>query len=260
MSKVSHYIARVALLLACAWATPASAIEQTHRGIRLFAFDAVAPPRGVALTRPEIALERLARAYDMLIDHSPASARAIRRLRDRGTVMLIYYPGALRSRRSLNAEPVALYLPDFLKKRGKSLGAGPEYIVVVNHMGILWNSRELAGLIAHELVGHGGQQARGQLAGARPIDLECEASLHEEQAYQDLRMAKSRNVMVAFRIRLETHHCADFRAYMMRFRPKSMRLWAPRNPDVAALLREFERYRRVQRDHRRAQQLTRRTR
>lgn len=218
-------------------------MEQSHRDILLLAFDAAARSPGIPRTSPETALKRLARAYDMLIDHSPASANAVRKMRAQGTVILIYYPGALRSHRSLNAETVALYLPDFLKKRGKSLGKGPEFIVVINHIGILWRPRELAGLIAHELVGHGGQDRRGWFANSRPIDLECEASLHEEQAYQDLGLRKSSRSMVIFRKRLETYYCADFRAYQSRMRPQSMAMWAKRNPDIPALLREFGEYR-----------------
>lgn len=245
MLKSLQQCAWRALVLAVVFSSPTLALEQPHRGILLLAFDAQTPARGIPRTPPEIALKRLARAYDTLIDHSPASAREIGELRAHGTVMLIYYPGALRSRQSLNAETVALYLPNFLKKRGKSLGKGREFIVVVNHIGIRWRPRELAGLIAHELVGHGGQDIRGWLANSRPIDLECEASLHEEQAYQDLRLRKSSRGMVAFRKRLERHHCADFRAYLRRVRPRSMYLWAVRNPNVPALLREFDKYRRA---------------
>jgi len=218
---------------------------QSHRDILLLAYDTGTQARDLPRTAPETALKRLARAYDLLIDHSPSSARAISTLRDVGTVLLIYYPGALRSHQSLNAETVALYLPDFLRKRGKNLGKGREFIVVVNHIGIRWRPRELAGLIAHELVGHGGQHRRGWFADSRPIDLECEASLHEEQAYQDMRMRKASRAMVLFRKRLESHHCADFRAYQRRIRPRTMYLWAARNPNVPALLREFDTYHRA---------------
>lgn len=260
MSKPLQDIAISALLLACLYASPAFALEHGHRGIRLLAFSTEAPARDIARTRPETALKRLAHAYDTLIAHSPASARAIEALRNHGTVMLIFYPGALQSRRSLNSETVALYLPDFLKKRGKSLGPGYEFIVVVNHIGIRWPARELAGLIAHELVGHGGQHLRGHLAGNRPLDLECEASLYEEQAYQDLRLSKSSRTMVAFRKRLETHQCADFRAYQLQFRPKTMALWTSRNPRVTSLLHEFARYRRATPAQRKKNALSRRSR
>jgi hypothetical protein len=262
MPKPLHHIAVPGLLLVLVWlhAAPAFAAERMHRGIRLLAFAADNPARDIAHTPPEQALQRLARAFDTLTGHSPANARAIQTLRNHGTVLLVYYPGALRSRQSLNAETVALYLPDFLKKRGKSLGPGHEFIVVVNHLGIRWPARELAGLIAHELVGHGGQHRRGELRRGRPLDLECQASLHEEQAYQDLRLRKSEQAMVAFRKRLESHHCADFRHYMAQFRPKMMRLWIPRNPDVPALLREFERYRTAQVKERKKRGISRRNR
>jgi len=257
MPKLVHHIAVFALLSAYFAAPATAAVEQRHRGIRLLTFDAETPTREIAVTPPDVALSRLARAYDTLIDQSPASAQVVQMLRGRGTVMVVYYPGSLGSRQSLNAETVALYLPDFLKKRGKSLGEGPEFIVVVNHIGIRWDRRELAGLIAHELVGHGGQHLRGILENSRPIDLECEASLHEEQAYQDLKLNKSSRTMVIFRKRMETHHCADFRAYLKRARPRSVRLWGPKNPDVRALLREFERYRRAQIEERKRNQLSR---
>lgn len=260
MFKLLHHSAWCALLLAGLCISPAFATEQLHRGVHLMAFDAKMPTRGVARTRPAAALKRLGRAFDTLVDHSPANAKAIQTLRRHGTILLIYYPGALQSHRSLNSEAVALYLPNFLRKRGKSLSKGREFIVVINHIGIRWRPRELAGLIAHELVGHGGQHLNRNLANGRPIDLECEASLHEEQAYQDLRLRKSGRAMVAFRKRLETHHCADFRDYMTRFRPNSLALWSPRNPDVAALLREFGRYRRTWDDKRKRGALSRRNR
>lgn len=243
MPKPSHQIAILSLLLACLYAAPGFAVEQTHRGIHLMAFSAPDPVSDIARTPPKMALKRLARAYDTLIEHSPANALVIETLRHRGTVMLIYYPGALQSRQSLNSETVALYLPNFLTKRGESRGPGQEFIVVVNHIGIRWPSREIAGLIAHELVGHGGQHLRGRLTNGRPLDLECEASLREEQAYQDLHLRKSDRAMVAFRKRMETHHCADFRAYQRQFRRKTVALWDPGNPDIPALLREFDRYR-----------------
>lgn len=259
MVKFFHRCSPRALLLAILLVSPAQAMEQIHREILLLAYDAEPQAHGIQRTPPETALKRLARAYDMLVNQSPASAKAIRDMRVQGTVILIYYPGALRSRRSLNAETVALYLPDFLKKRGKSLGKGPEFIVVVNHIGIRWKPHELAGLIAHELVGHGGQHRRGWLADSRPIDLECEASLHEEQAYQDLRIPKTDRGMIAFRKRLETHHCSDFRTYLRRKRPRSMFLWAVRNPNIPALLREFNAYRQATAGLK-ANQISRRTR
>ena len=165
-------------------------------------------------------------------------------MRKSGFVLLAYYPNNFRSRTRLNNQNVALFLPDFLKRRGVQASGGKEFIVVINHFGVKWPVRELAAVIVHELVGHGGQHLRGHIADGRVLDLECEASLHEEQAYQDFGVPKKSRSMVLFRRQMENRYCSDFRAYMRRRMPQGLALWDTLNPNVRALLRHFDTYRR----------------
>ena len=74
---------------------------------------------------------------------------------------------------------------------------------MVGRYGAKWPARELAAVLAHELVGHGMQQYRGRMEHVRTIDLECEAYLYEEQAYQDLGLDKRSSEMIKFRQALE---------------------------------------------------------
>lgn len=76
----------------------------------------------------------------------------------------------------------------------------------------------------------------------REIDLECEANLYQEQAYQDLGVDKSAPVVVRFRRALENQWCADFRQYLAKEKPALVPLWDQRNPDVKQLLAAFEPY------------------
>lgn len=220
-------------------------LERMHGGVRLFA---LAPDAGarfdVSVPAPEAALERIAEALDLIRQWSPASAAAVGRLEASGRVTLIYYPNEFRDRNRPNAQTVALFLPEFLKSRG--LGAeGLEFTVVINQFGVKWPAGELATVIVHELAGHGIQHLQGRIASARVLDLECEASLYQEQAYQDLGIAKKARTAVLFRRQMEYRYCADFRAYMLKRAPGGLALWGSLNPDVATLLDLFGDYRRA---------------
>lgn len=224
----------------------APALDRMRNGIRLLAF---APDAGarfdVSLPPAGAGLDRIAAALDLIERKSPASTAAIEALKKEGRVSLIYFPNDFRDRNRANAEPVALFLPDFLKRRGLGV-AGREFAVVISQIGAKWPADELAAVIVHELAGHGGQHLRGEIGSGRVLDLECEASLYQELAYQDLGVAKRSRAVVLFRRQMENRYCADFRAYMRERAPARMALWDALDPDVAALLGLFAGYRGTQ--------------
>lgn len=234
------------LLAALPAARAGTAAERAVDGIRLVALtpsrDA---PFDISVLSPAEGLDRIAAALRLILKRSPANAAAIRRLKADGKVTLVYYPNHFRDRIRLNTQTVALFLPGFLKDRG--LGAdGRDYAVVINQFGVKWPSPELAAVIAHELAGHGLQQLEGRIASGRLLDLECEASLYQEQAYQDLGVAKKARTVVLFRRQMEFRYCADFRSFMKARAPKSLPLWDSLNPEVPTLLSLFRDYRGTQ--------------
>ena len=229
-------------------ASPRSAPVQDRswNGIRLLALQPEPGARfDVSIVQPEQGLDHIAAALDLIARKSPASAAVIDRLKASGRVSLVYFPNDFRDRNRPNAQTVALFLPDFLKQRG--LGTpGLEFAVVINQFGVKWPAGELAAVIVHELAGHGLQHLEGRIVNARVLDLECEASLYQERAYQDLGVAKKSRAVVLFRRQMEDRYCADFRAYMRARAPSRLALWDALNPDVPALLALFADYHRAQ--------------
>lgn len=222
-------------------------MDRVHRDIRLMAFAPVAGSRfDVSVPPSAESLDKIAAAIELIYSRSPRNARRIDALKRRGLVLLAYFPNNFRRRTNLNTQNVALFLPDFLSRKGIKLSDGKEFVVVINQFGIKWSVPELAAIIVHELAGHGGQHLQGRITGGRELDLECEASLYEEQAYQDFGVPKKSRSIVLFRQRLENRYCADFRDHMRRHAPSKMALWDTLNPDVPQLLSHFSRYRREQ--------------
>jgi len=247
--KILLPLAAAAILLAqypAASQPPLPAGDRSWNGIRLLALKPESGARfDVSIPTPEAGLDRVAAALDLIARKSPASAAVIDRLKALGRVSLIYFPNDFRDRNRPNAQTVALFLPDFLKQNG--LGTpGREFAVVINQFGVKWPAGELAAVIVHELAGHGLQHLEGRIASARVLDLECEASLYQERAYQDLGIAKKSRAVVLFRRQMENRYCADFRAYMRARAPGKLALWDALNPNVPALLALFGDYRRAQ--------------
>jgi len=220
--------------------------ERVVDGIRLLA---LAPDANanleISILPPTAGLDRLEAALELIRRQSPVSARTIERLKAAGEVSLTYYPNSFRDRNRLNTQTVALFLPDFLKQRGLK-SAKREFSVVVNQFGVKWPVAELAAVIVHELAGHGVQHLENRIVSGRLLDLECEASLLQEQAYQDFGVAKKSRSVVLFRRQMEYRYCADFRRYMGDRVPKRLALWDALNPDVPALLGMFRSYRGTQ--------------
>lgn len=255
LSFINGRIARLCLVLGGLWsillppdvghADPV--MDRVHRGMRLMAFAPVSGSRfDVSVPPAAESLDKIAAAIELIYDRSPRNARRIDALNRRGLVLLAYFPNNFRSRTGLNTQNVALFLPDFLRNKGIKLSDGKEFVVVINQFGVKWPVPELAAIIVHELAGHGGQHLQGRIAGGRQLDLECEASLFEEQAYQDFDLPKKSRSIVLFRRRMENRYCADFREHMRRHAPDQMALWDTLNPDVRKLLGHFRRYSREQ--------------
>ncbi len=219
----------------------AAAMEKVHRGVTL---EAITPQAGKAamyglVSRSE-GLDRISSALDLIYSKSKRNAAKIEGLKYNGRVRLVYAPNQEHDNARLNSGKVAYYAPDF-RADGKDKPS-ERFVVVIRHMGKNWSTAELAGVIVHELSGHARQDLLNRIAGNNTHDLECEASLHEESAYQDLGVEKSSRVMVEFRQNMENRFCADFRAYMKRATPEQTKLWDMVNLDVKTLLKHFRAY------------------
>ena len=114
-------------------------------------------------------------------------------------------------------------------------------MVIVSRHGIKWPTREFAAVMVHELVGHGVQHLNDSWGKMRLIDMECEAWLYEEMAYQDLKINKFSNEMIDFKKQLEKQ-CDSFLRYLRNHDPKVAALWDKLNPDVPRLLKHFAGY------------------
>lgn len=216
------------------------AVQRDHRGVRLLAFAALPNEHFDASLLPaEEGLRRIASALDSLVRNSPLSAKALIGLKNSGRVTLVYKSGDLRNPHG--GENIATYLPDYALK-SENPDRTKDFLVIVGRHGVKWPADELAATLAHELVGHATQQRRGRLTSIRHIDAECEASLYEEIANQDLKLDKHSRKMITFRKALEYHWCADFKTYMAAYRPSESLLWDTLNPDMLKLLAVFEDY------------------
>ena len=209
--------------------------RSSHRGVDLYAV-APDPERNfdVSIVSPERGVEAMRAALDLLLSRSYLSANAIATLQRHGRVILVYDPN-YPEKGELLGYTVAGFFPKYFRDRS-------DFLVRVGRHGVKWPAKELAAVIAHELAGHGMQEARGERERMRPLDRECEAWLYEEQAYQDLAVDKSSKAMVEFRKQLEQRECSDFRRYQAAAVPVSLRLLESRNPNVTSLLVVFRQY------------------
>lgn len=228
--------ALLALAILCAPTTSAfaDAVEFEHRGLLI----AGRPlPAGVSfdisIVDAKVGAENVRAALDILYKQSPFSARAIEKLKAAGNVMILYDP--MFPPKELTKVTIAAFLPDYYQKDGNA----KDFVSVVSRYGAKWEPRELAPILAHELTGHGMQHLRGQLEHVREIDLECEAYLYQEKAYQDLGYDKLKKEMISFRQVLERHWCADFRNWLKTNKPKGLAHWDKLNPDVPKILKDY---------------------
>ena len=199
---------------------------------------------GVTLVEPDRAAANLKAALDLVLDRSPFNARQLNALKQNGNVYLIYDPGFPPERlhqgnfgRFLTALPAALGTP--------RAGGRKDYVMLVGRHGIKWPAREAAGILVHELAGHGTQHRQGRLAELSEADRECEARLYHEQSHQDFAVDKHSSWMTGFRRELEFKYCAGFKRWMKAERSGKMAMWETLNPDLPGLLKLFEGYARA---------------
>lgn len=229
----------ICLIVAALTAAPAAAraedaVEFTHQGITI----AGKPkPKGkffdIEIVSPGAGAARVKEALDLLYEASPYNRESIEKLKSAGNVVIMYDPAF--PARELTKVTIAAFMPEFYQATGKSR----DFVAIVGRFGAKWSARELAPVLAHELTGHGIQHLRGRLENVREVDLECEAYLFQEKAYQDMKFDKGSRDMIAFRQQLERHWCADFRNWQRVNRPEGLAAWDKLNPDVPKILDDY---------------------
>jgi hypothetical protein len=218
-----------------------------YNGISLIA---LSPPAGVTFDVPIVegkqALKVIANALALIEDRSAFSKSQIERLKKAAPVTIVYDPRYPDKMSNLATIQVALFSPRYFKLLGSN-GKGSPFLVIVSRHGIKWPLEELAAVMVHELVGHGIQHLNNRWSKMRLIDMECEAWLYEEMAYQDLKMDKFSNAMITFKKQL-AKQCDSFLRYLRNNDPKGADLWQSLNPDVPKLLQHFGPYLKNQED------------
>ena len=221
--------------------------EEVYRGIYLIAL----PPDpaveyDVSLVDQRSAIEKVRSAIDLIYRESSFSANAIERMKVAGKVIILYDPGFPWKEWRQNTRLVlALFMPVIPKALAsrypdafERFGDGRTdkiFLAVLGRNVIKHPLPDLAGGgIVHELVGHGMQHLRDRLEGRRQLDVECEASLYELNAYQDFKMDKFAREMILFRKELQEFNCDDFRRYMRKNTPSMMKLWDELNLECLA--------------------------
>lgn len=209
-------------------------VEFTHRGVTIVGKPL---PAGVnfdiSIVGPKEGAETIRAALDVLYKQSAFNGRAIDKLKSAGNVYIIYDPEF--PKRELTQVTIAAYIPEYFQREGTA----KDFVSVVSRFGAKWEPRELAPILAHELTGHGMQRYRGRIEKVREVDLECEAYLYQEKAYQDLGFDKSDKEMINFRQVLERHWCADFKIWMKKNKPDGLKYWDQLNPDVPKILKDY---------------------
>lgn len=236
---ITLHAVSIAIILCFASISPRGAVaedrvEFTHRGVLI---SGMPKPQDahfdIDITSARDGAELVKNALDILYKGSSFNAKAIERLKAAGNVIIIYDPTF--PRRELSKITIAAFLPDFYQQDGNS----KDFLTVVGRFGGKWTAKELAPVLAHELTGHGMQHLRGRLEHVREVDLECEAYMYQEKAYQDLSFDKDTRQMISFRQTLERHWCADFKTWQKKNRPKNSKHWDKLHPDVPKLLEDY---------------------
>ena len=186
------------------------------------------------------ALEAIRSALDLIYEKSPFNAKALDMLKSRGDVVIVYDPVFPKWSRSNIT--LAAFLPHYFEPAPGAPG-DKVFVAILGRYIMKHSSAEIAAEgIVHELVGHGVQHLHGRLNNGNGLNIECEASLYELQAFQDLGVDKFTNYMVQFRRELEDQHCDDFKRFMRKHRPKLMPLWDARDVNVIKILSVYDDY------------------
>ncbi|MBO6520670.1 MAG: sel1 repeat family protein [Rhodospirillales bacterium] len=209
-------------------------VQFMHKGVQIVGKHA---PEGkvydIDIAPPEAGTAAVKAALDILYDGSAYNAQAIEKLKAAGNVIIVYDPAF--PAHEFTKITIAAFLPDFYQADGRT----KDFLTVVGRFGGKWKPRDLAPVLAHELTGHGTQHLRGHLENVREVDLECEAYLFQEKAYQDLGFDKSARDMVRFRKTLEGHWCAEFKSWQRKNNRAALTAWDRLNPDVPAILKDY---------------------
>ncbi len=184
------------------------------------------------------AFARIREALSVLRERSPGYYQAIMNLD--GQVYIKYDPGA-RSLASSSAVAVFQQRTGFAEY---DANAERSYVAVLGAQVVQWSAENLAGIIVHEIVGHGHQYAQNRLHSMNNDDRECEARLHQLRAHQDLAVASGDSTVIEFRTSLEDVWCRDFSDYLSASRSTGRGLWATPDLDAGRLLAAFDTYRR----------------
>jgi hypothetical protein len=218
-----------------------SSLEEVYRGIYLIAVppDPNTKP-DIPLKGSEQALEIIRGALDLLYERSPYNANKLEELKAHGDVVIIYDPGFPEwARGDLT---LAAFMANFFEPAPGAPGE-TVFVAILGRYIIQHSPAEIAAEgIVHELVGHGMQHLHGRLKKMGGLNVECEASLYELQAFQDLGADKFSGHMVRFRRELEEHNCDDFKRFMRKRKRWLMPLWDELNVDVEQILIIFEEY------------------
>ena len=194
----------------------------------------------VPIVTAKKALETIKQALNLIDINSPFSRSKIELLKKNGPVIIVYDPRYPDKLSSMSSVKIALFSPYHYTPK-TSYTNGHIFLVIVSRHGIKWPTREFAAVMVHELVGHGVQHLNDSWGKMRLIDMECEAWLYEEMAYQDLKMNKFSNEMIDFKKQLEKQ-CYSFIRYLRNNDTKGAALWDNLNPDISRLLKHFAVY------------------
>jgi len=209
-------------------------VQFTHRGVLISGLPKPSDVHfDIDITSAKDGAELVRDALDILYAGSSFNAKAIERLKAAGNVVIIYDPTF--PRRELSKITIAAFWPDYYQKDGSA----KDFLTIVGRFGGKWSAKELAPVLAHELTGHGMQHLRGRLEHVREVDLECEAYMYQEQAYQDLGFGKSTREIISFRQTLERHWCADFKNWQKKNRPANAKFWNQLHPNIPRLLDDY---------------------
>lgn len=214
-------------------------IEQTFDGLTVLAHGGAAAGLGVGAPSAQYGAQRIREALAILRRRSPENYRAVKALE--GHVYIEYDP-ASRQLAPPNG-PLALFRSRTGVNKSDRAGART-FVAVLGARVIQWPVAEIAGIIVHELVGHGRQYDQNRLQAMDNRDRECEARLHQMRAYQDLGVATGGGIMAAFRTSLEDVWCRRFSGYLSESWPEALDPWTSASLDVPHLLVAFNTYRR----------------
>jgi hypothetical protein len=237
------FIAFLAWSAACVATTPAWTFDGSRlvrHGITLVAIPSpVGARQDIPILTTQAGLAKLAASLDILINKSQFAANALATLKRNGRVYIVHDPAF--PEKTVGSFAVAAFQPAYFKRQRSDDKQG-EFVAVIGRYGIKWPARELAGVIGHELIGHGLQFLQRRRGSMRKLDRECEARLYQERVNQDVGLDKMSRITIQFRKTMEDKYCTGFKRFIRRKSPALSALWDEINPDVPRLLTLFQEY------------------